>query len=573
MHNDPATTGNHMRISKLFNQVQPYLAAMATVIVVGLLVAAIYFSEVNKQWIVFLSGVLVAATLGLTSRASRAELLSSSRTAEVALLKDKLEHEIFQSKQVSEQYRELRARMEQTKSAFRRLIPHQLLELMGRNSILDVQLGDQFERKMTVMCTDIRDFTMLSENMTPQENIDFLNAYLAQMEPVICEHGGIIDKYIGDSILALFTQGADDALVGAIHMLDKLDKYNSSRARAGHAPLQIGVGLNTGLAMIGTVGGPTRMETTVIGDAVNLTSRIEGATKIYYTPLLISQNTLYDLAVPGKYDIRFLDRIRVKGKTQPLSIYEVFDNDPIKLRDSKRTDKVKFESAIASYHLKDIATAMKLLNECIEKSPKDIPAHIYLARCEQYQNTGQHFTTGELNTQMEWRKEYQVHVITMDRSHRHLFNKINELIAASISGNSTEMRLIFCYLASHFIESRDEEEELMSRYDYPFAEEHLREHKRLIEDFTALKEEVDSGEYNTPYLAFRAQLLLFDWFSGHIAQSDRHLGRHIIRASPTDSMGATTLRLRAFLDSATQKPRSIALPADQSGAVAPARVS
>jgi hemerythrin-like metal-binding protein len=549
-----------MSISKLFTRVQPYLAAVATLFVVGLLVSAIYFSEFDKQWIVFLSGILVAATLGLASRATRAESLSSTRTAELALLQDKLDHEVVLRKQTIDAHQRLRTLMEQTEGAFGRLIPHQLLELMGRKSILDVQLGDQFERKMTVMCTDIRDFTMLSENMTPQENIDFLNAYLAQMEPVICEHGGIIDKYIGDSILALFTQGADDALVGAIHMLEKLDNYNSGRARAGFAPLQIGVGLNTGLAMIGTVGGPTRMETTVIGDAVNLTSRIEGATKIYYTPLLISQNTLYDLAVPGKYDIRFIDRIRVKGKTQPLSIYEVFDNDPIKLRDSKRADKVKFETAIAAYHMKDIPTAIRLLNQCMENSPKDIPAHIYLARCEQYQNSGQHFTTSELNTQMEWRKEYMVHVITIDRSHRHLFNKINELIASSISANHAEMRLIFSFLASHFIESRDEEEELMLRYDYPFVDEHLREHQRLIENFAALKEEVDCGNYNLPYLAFRAQLLLFDWFSGHIAQSDRHLGRHIIRSSPTDTMGATTLRLRAFLDAATQKPRAIEPP-------------
>lgn len=547
-------------ISKIFHRVLPYLAAIAAITVVMLLVAAIYFTGVDTQWIVFLSGILIASILGLTSRASRAEWINTRRTAQLTLLKDKLDQEVALRKKTAAEHQQLLSVLKQTEGAFGRLIPHQLLELMGRSSILDVKLGDQFERKLTVMCTDIRDFTMLSENMTPQENFDFLNAYLAQMEPIIGEHGGIIDKYIGDSILALFTQGADGAINGAIHMLEKLEKYNTGRARAGYTPLQIGVGLNTGLAMIGTVGGPTRMETTVIGDAVNLTSRIEGATKTYYTPLLISQNTLYDLASPGKYDIRFLDRIRVKGKTQPLSIYEVFDNDPVKLRDGKRADKVKFESAIAYYHMKDIVTAKRLLSECIEKTPKDIPAHIYLSRCEQYQKGGPHLSTGELNTQLEWRKEYQVHNFAIDRSHRQLFNKTNEFISAFINGNTAEICLIFSYLASHLIESRDEEKELMLRYDYPFIDEHMREHQRFIEDFMALKEEVDADNYDTRYLAFRTQLLLFDWFSGHIAQSDRHAGRHIVRASPTDSMGDTTLRLRAFLVSDASKPEAAGLP-------------
>jgi len=549
-----------MRFGKTFRLIQPHLSAMAAIIVVGLLVTAIYLTEVDKQWTVFLSGVLIASILGLASRSSRAEWNNTRNTAQLTLLKDKLAQEVQLRNKVSDDHQKSLSILKLTEGAFGRLIPHQLLKLMGRDSILDVELGDQFERKMTIMCTDIREFTMLSENMTPQENFDFLNTYLAHMEPVISEHGGIIDKYIGDSILALFTQGADDALRGAINMLERLEQYNAGRASAGFSPLQIGIGLNTGLVMIGTVGGPTRMETTVIGDAVNLTSRIEGATRTYFTPLLISQNTLYNLAVPGKYDIRFLDRIRVKGKTQPLSIYEVFDNDPIKLRDEKRATKTKFEAAIAYYHLKDITTATRLLTECLAASPKDIPAHIYLARCKQYQSTGQHFTTGELNTQMEWRKEFQTHVPAMDYSHRHLFNKANELIAAIIAVDIIEIQLIFSYLTSHLIENCDEEEQLLSKYTYPFAEEHIREHTRFIEDFMVIKEQFNAENCDVPYLGFRTQLLLLDWFSGHIAHSDRHAGRHIVRTSPTDNMGAATLKLRAFLASESQHSHPAGAP-------------
>jgi adenylate cyclase len=546
-----------MRFRKIFHFIQPYLAAVGVILIVSLLVFAIYFTNVNVQWITFLTGILIASILGMTSRASRAEWINNRRAAQLTLLKDKLEQEAFLRRKANEEKQQAQLLLQQTERAFGRLIPHQLLALMGRNNILDVQLGDQFERKLTVMNSDIRNFTTLSENMTPQENFNFLNSYLAQMTPIINTHRGIIDKYIGDSIMALFTQGADDALSGAIHMLENLEKYNAGRARAGYAPMQIGIGLNTGLAMIGTVGGTSRMDSTVIGDVVNLASRIESATKTYFTPLLISQNTLYNLAVPGKYDIRFLDRIRVKGKTQPLSIYEVFDNDSIKVRDSKRVSKPKFETAIACYHLKEIPRAMELLKQCIEITPKDIPARIYLSRCEQYLATGQHISTGELNNQLVWKKEYQINIDVVDQSHRQLFNKVNEFVSASLAKDTKTIRIIFAYLASHFVESKSEEEEIMDRNNYPFMRDHLREHKRLIEDFMSLKEEVDTEEYDMSTLSFRVQLLMFDWFSGHISNSDRHLARHIANANPpaTLDVGSSTLQMRVFL---TSTPNGVA---------------
>jgi hemerythrin len=378
------------------------------------------------------------------------------------------------------------------------------------------------------MFSDIRNFTSLSESMTPQENFNFLNSYLGIMQPVVAAHHGIIDKYVGDTILALFTRGADDALTGALGMLDKLDKYNSGRSNAGYAPIHIGFGLNTGYVMIGTIGGNDRMESTVIGDAVNLTARIEEATKTYQSPLLISQNTLYDLTNPAKFDIRFLDRIRVKGKTQPLSIYEVFDNDPIKVRDGKRSTKAKFEQAIACYHQKDISRTIELLTYCLESTPQDIPARIYLDRCHEYMSSGQHYSTGELDTHMEWRAEFQTGIDAIDRSHKRLFDLVNLMISATTSGNIDTVREIFLLIENCNEESLTSEAELMSRNVYPFLDIHLYEHDRFIENIAALKEELLEQACDLPYLAFRGQLLFFDWFSGHIAKSDRHMGRHLI---------------------------------------------
>jgi hemerythrin len=516
-----------MQTRKIFRSVQPYITAMAVLVVIGLLIFAIYFSELGPQWITFLTGILIASILAMVSRSSRAEWTIMRRTSQLSALKNKLDKEIQLRNNAITDHQQAQLKLQQTEQSFARLIPHQLLTLLERDSIVDVKLGDQVERQLTVMIADIRYFSTLSETMTPQETFNFLNSYLNVMEPIVGMHHGIIDKYMGDAILALFTQGADDAVSGAIHMLEKLDEYNSGRARAGYEPIEIGFGLNTGLVMIGTVGGANRMESTVIGDAVNLTSRIEEATKTYHTPLLISQNTLYDLHNPSKYDIRFLDRIRVKGKTQPLSIYEVFNNDPIKLRDGKRATKSRFEEAIACYHMKEIPRAMELLAHCIENTPKDIPARIYLARCEEFLASGQHLTTGELNRHLEWREEFQIGIEEIDEPHKRLFSKVNEFISTLANQDRQSIREAFADLTNHHMEREIAEEELMRRNNYPFLDNHLREHKRFIDNLMALKEESDEGKCELPYLSFRIQLLLFDWFTGHIAKTDRHLVRYL----------------------------------------------
>jgi hemerythrin len=178
-------------------------------------------------------------------------------------------------------------------SAYSRFVPHQFLQLLGKESVTDIVLGESLEKKMTILFSDMRDFTALSESMTPRENFGFINSYLERMEPVISSYHGVIDEYIGDAIMALFPTSADDALDGAIGMLDRLAGYNEERKTQGHPPVAIGIGLNTGLMMLGTIGGRNRMQSTVISDAVNLASRVETMTKTYGVNLFITEHTYY----------------------------------------------------------------------------------------------------------------------------------------------------------------------------------------------------------------------------------------------------------------------------------------
>ncbi len=416
--------------------------------------------------------------------------------------------------------------LQETENAYSRLVPHQLLKLLEVKSIVDVKLGDQVERKMAIMFSDIRDFTPLSESMTPAENFEFINSYLSQMEPVIGKHRGIIDKFIGDAILALFEHDADDAVSGAIAMLERLNYYNAGRIRAGYTPIQVGIGINTGMVMIGTVGGLNRMDSTVIGDAVNLTARLQEATKTYHAPLIISQNVYYDLSNPGQYHIRLLDRIRVKGKSQPLSIYEVFDNDPAELRSSKVACQPLFDEAIAFYHLKDIPRAIELLKQCVELAPNDIPALMYLERCYEFQATGQHWSTGELDIGLLWKDEYFTGNAQIDEAHQQLLAKTNQF-TAEIKLDRIRFDDIFSFLNDYTQNLFPIEDRLMQEFNYPFTESHQQEHRRFIRHYQELEKRVQEGIDAPRYLAFRIALLLLDWFSSHAIKMDRHMTRHV----------------------------------------------
>ncbi|NJK76185.1 MAG: HAMP domain-containing protein [Microcoleus sp. SU_5_6] len=267
--------------------------------------------------------------------------------------------------------------------AYGRFVPHQFLDLLGYESIVDVKLGDRVQKTMSVLFADIRDFTSLSERMTPHENFKFINHYLMRTEPCITANNGFIDKYIGDGIMALFDGIADDAVKAGIAILENLAEYNLTREERGYGPIEIGIGINTGSLMLGTVGGENRMDGTAIGDAVNLASRLEGLTKNYGVPLLISHHTFSSLTVPGNYQIRPIDRVKVKGKSELVTVYEVFDADPPEVRSAKSATKAVFEKAWMLYRNGDFDEAAKLFEDCLSQNSVDKVAAIYLDRCRQ----------------------------------------------------------------------------------------------------------------------------------------------------------------------------------------------
>lgn len=268
--------------------------------------------------------------------------------------------------------------------AYSRFVPRQFLDFLKKETILDVNLGDQIQQDMSVLFADIRNFTTLSEKLSPEENFQFINSYLAYMEPSITENNGFIDKYIGDEIMALFGGTADDALKAGISILDRLNEYNADRDRNDQNRIKIGIGINTGSFMLGIVGGSNRMDGTAIGDTVNLASRLEQLTKEYSINLVISHHTLAALKNPIEYNFRFIDKVKVKGKNQEVAIFEVLDGDDLKSRELKIATSSRFEEGILLYWKKSYADAAKYFEECLKVNAGDLVARLYLQRCSQH---------------------------------------------------------------------------------------------------------------------------------------------------------------------------------------------
>lgn len=268
-------------------------------------------------------------------------------------------------------------------ATLKRFIPQEFLEALNKRDLVDLRLGDHVKKEMTIFFSDIRAFTELSEKLTVEENFAFINSYLSRVVPIITEHGGFVDKYVGDGIMALFpgTGGADGSIRSAIEMQAKIIEYNEHRAKMGYRPISMGVGVHTGALMLGVVGVRDRMENTVISDAVNLASRLQAITKAFNIPLAISEQTFKELEDPGVYKYRFIGKVKVKGKAAPVSVFEIYDGLEPELFERKMKANTFFEQGMLAYYQKDFAGAMYYFKRVLDALPEDGAAAFYLENC------------------------------------------------------------------------------------------------------------------------------------------------------------------------------------------------
>jgi predicted ATPase/class 3 adenylate cyclase len=263
-----------------------------------------------------------------------------------------------------------------------RFVSNELLRILDIDDLRRVRSGYRVEREMTVLISDIRGYTALLEDMNVSEASNLAMGFLQAVEVPIISCNGLIQDVRGDEVLAVFESEPDNAVRAGLAMLRSLREHNRERLAHGSEELRVGIGINSGVVGLGLVGGVNRLALTIIGDAVNLAARIESTNKRYGSSLLISDATYARLAQRDQFDIRRMERVMVFNRRQPVTIYEVYDEDPGPLRSAKRGAQPAFDEAFALFDAGDVGQARAAFEQCRRLLPDDPIAALHLAHCD-----------------------------------------------------------------------------------------------------------------------------------------------------------------------------------------------
>ncbi|MDO6473863.1 adenylate/guanylate cyclase domain-containing protein [Alteromonas sp. 1_MG-2023] len=282
----------------------------------------------------------------------------------------------------------------QLSKTFQKFVPRQFVEHFAKHgSGATLELGHADEDEVAILFCDIRGFTGLSEHLSPQELMGFLNSYFLRMNDPIHQNRGFIDKFIGDAIMALFDHPggtakdkARDALQAAIDLRKALVMYNSHRDNCEYLPINIGIGIHFGPVIIGTIGSDDRMDTTVLGDSVNIAYRLESLTKKYNADIIVSAQTLETVGAGYPVKTRLLDWVKVKGRQSAIEVYEVLDHLSEEEQKARLSVQTQITAGLACRMRREWDDAIAHFMKARDINPQDqLPQH-HIDVCLQYRN-------------------------------------------------------------------------------------------------------------------------------------------------------------------------------------------
>lgn len=414
--------------------------------------------------------------------------------------------------------RDLSEKLLKTYESYSRFVPEEFLAFLGKRDVTQVMVGDVIKTEATILFCDIRSFTSITEKTDPSALFTFLNEYFETLNKIIIKYDGIIDKYIGDAILAIFPNKCEDALNCAIEMQIVLQKNYFSLGNK-QVKIEAGLALHQGEVLLGVIGGKKLLQTTVISDTVNTCSRLQSLTKVYGTRIIISETVLQNIDDPGNYHIRFLDHASVQGKEDSIYICEVYDCDDEKQIELKQETKTYFDRGVMIYQSGDYENSWKVFIEILKLNPTDGPSIFYLNRSATFMVKGITLIHEYEEKIVNWNESWETGIKLIDDQHKILFDIINDLNKAIKFKREKEVinhiiDNLNIYVYTHFTM----EEELMLRYSYPDFENHKKSHKSFIDKIenmiTRYKNSTDLDTED--FLNF-----LINWLTDHIIESDR----------------------------------------------------
>lgn len=275
-----------------------------------------------------------------------------------------------------------------------KFVPTEFIKSLGKNRLTEVSLGDHSEKEVTVMFVDIREFTAISESLSPKENFLFINSFNKRMGPIIRKNNGFIMQYLGDGFMALFPNGSQDAVRASIEMHHALEDYNNSRIEKKRSPVRVGIGMQNGNLIMGITGDVERLDAAIISDTVNTASRIEGLSKHFSTRILITGKCMKSLTDPEEFDFRYLGPVQVIGKQKPIQLYECLNGDSEVLYKHKIKTLETFNKGMELYFNKEFAMATVTFQTIYKQNQQDLTAKLFL-------NRSAHLITQEIDDDWE----------------------------------------------------------------------------------------------------------------------------------------------------------------------------
>ena len=374
-----------IRIRQKFRPATFFLLAISGFIISGSLLLAVGLYDMDQldfiDPLLAQTGLLLTVILFSLGSGYRTRRLKKDREAA-------LEETILMQEQANITLQEKNALKDQFIEASGKFVPHAFIKALGRGDITEVALGDSVSRDVTVLFGDVRDYTTIAEGLSPEETYTFVREVHELTGPVIREHNGFINDYAGDGVMAIFPDGPKDGLEAAIAIQKALQAFNKARSAEHNSRIRLGIGLHCGSLIMGIIGDQERMAATTISDVVNTASRIEGLTKHYGVKILLTKECTDQIENLNEFHTRYLGKVQVKGRSQPLDIYECFDGDNPSVLERKKSTCVFFEEGMNHYQAGDLEMARKALKAVDDKFPGDKSTLLFLEKLDRLQADG-----------------------------------------------------------------------------------------------------------------------------------------------------------------------------------------